>query len=73
MCDEFLEIVKRRRGLEDYRTVCDDSNNPPAVRERGELQLDVYVKPVFPAEYIQLSVIITRLGASFDELIAKGF
>jgi phage tail sheath protein FI len=73
MCDEFLEIVKRRRGLEDYRTVCDDSNNPPAVRERGELHVDVYVKPVFPAEYIQLSVIITRLGASFDELIAKGF
>jgi len=72
MVEEFLEVVLQRRGLEEFSVVCDETNNTPAVRERGELLVDVFIKPVFPAEFIQLSMIITRLGASFEETLALG-
>jgi len=72
MIEEFLELVQNRRGIESFLVVCDETNNTPAVRERGELLIDVYIKPVFAARFIQLSMIITRLGASFEETIALG-
>jgi uncharacterized protein len=35
---------------------CDEGNNPPAVRERGELHIDIGVAPTSPFEFIVLRV-----------------
>jgi len=63
-------------GLDDpkgFRVVCDETNNTPDVIDRNELHVDVFVKPIRVAEFIQLQVIVTTTGANFSELIARGF
>ena len=35
---------------------CDDANNPPSLRDRGELRIDVGVAPTSPFEFIVLRV-----------------
>lgn len=64
----FLQDIKVRRGLYDYTVVCDDSNNTPAVIDRNEMYVDVYLQPVRVAEHITARVVITRTGANFNEI-----
>jgi phage tail sheath protein FI len=64
----FLEDIKNKRGLYDYKVVCDSSNNTPDVIDRDELMVDIYLQPVRVIEKILLRVVITRTGASFSEI-----
>jgi len=59
-------------GDEGFHVVCSTTNNTPAVIDNQELHVDVFVKPVRVAEFIQLQTIVTTTGASFSELIARG-
>jgi phage tail sheath protein FI len=55
-----------------YQVICDSRNNTPEVIDRNELHVDIFVKPVRVAYFIQLQTIITTTGASFEELISRG-
>jgi phage tail sheath protein FI len=78
MIKEYLDILSSQGafqtelGDDGYKVVCDDTNNTPAVIDRNELHVDIFVKPSRAAEFIQLQTIVTSTGASFNELIAKG-
>jgi phage tail sheath protein FI len=54
----------------DALVVCDDSNNPGAVIDAGELHVDVYNQPVRPINRIVLQIVITRTGISLTEVAA---
>ena len=64
----FLEDVKARRGLIDFKVVCDTSNNTPERIDRNEFYADIYIKPNRSINYVQLNFIATRSGASFSEV-----
>lgn len=70
--DEFLQRVQDRRGLQEFLTVVDETNNTPVVIDNNQMNIDVFLKPARAAEFIQLTMIITRSGASFNELISAG-
>jgi phage tail sheath protein FI len=72
MLTEFLQDVQNRRGIYTFQVVADESNNTATVIDRNELRVDVYIQPTRAAEFIQLQTVITRTGASFQELIASG-
>lgn len=55
-----------------FNVVCDETNNTGVTIDQNELKVDVFVKPIRAAEYIQLNTIITATGASFEELISRG-
>lgn len=59
-------------GDPGYHVVCDETNNTPAVIDDFQLNVDVFVKPVRSAEFIQLRIIPTDTGASFQELVTQG-
>ena len=63
--ESYLEDIKIRRGLYDYLVVADESNNTPTVIDQNKLILDVYIKPIKVAEFIQLNVVIAPTGAKF--------
>ena len=63
----FLSDVKSRRGIIDFKVVCDDSNNTPERIDRNEFWADIYVKPNRSINYIQLNFIATRTDSSFNE------
>jgi hypothetical protein len=63
--DGFLGSLVTRRGLYDFATVCDDSNNTPFVIDNNELIIDVALKPVKAAEFITIPIRVLTTGASF--------
>jgi len=62
--DNFLGDLIVKRGLYDFATICDDSNNDPARIDRNELYIDVIIKPVKAAEFIYIPIRIVSTGAS---------
>lgn len=72
MIDQFLRTVKAQNGVYDYKIVCDETNNTPQIIDQNQMNVDVYMKPQRSAEVIQLQTIITRTGASFNELVNTG-
>ena len=46
----------RARAEEAFFVRCDESNNPPDARARGELLIEIGVAPVIPAEFIVLRI-----------------
>lgn len=72
LISQFLEVIKNGRGIADYAVISDSSNNPPQIANIGQLNVDVYIQPILPARVIQLQMIITKQGVSFQELIANG-
>ena len=59
-------------GDKGYQVNCNELNNPGSVIDRGELHVDIFVKPVRIVRVIQLRAIITTTSISFEELMAKG-
>ena len=70
LVEPFLRDVRGRRGLTDFKVVCDTTNNTPEVIDRNEFVADIYVKPARSINFITLNFIATRTGISFEELTA---
>lgn len=68
LVEPFLRDVQGRRGLYDFKVVCNENNNTPEVIDRNEFVADIYLKPVKSINFIQLNFIATRTGVSFDEV-----
>ncbi len=61
--DNFLGDLIVKRGLYDFVTVCDESNNTPDRIDRNEMYVDIAVKPVKAAEFIYIPIRIVATGA----------
>lgn len=68
MVEPFLRDVQARRGITDFKVVCNESNNTAAVIDSNRFVADIYIKPNRSINYIQLNFIATRTGVSFDEV-----
>jgi len=63
--DKFLSELVTQRGLYDFVTVCDTSNNTPARIDRNELHIDVAIQPVKAVEFIYIPIRIQNtLGST---------
>lgn len=63
--DRFLGQLITQRGLFDFLTVCDTSNNTPARIDRNELHIDIAIQPVKAVEFIYIPIRIQNtLGSS---------
>lgn len=54
--DRFLGELVSQRGLFDFVTVCDTSNNTPARIDRNELHIDIAIQPVKAVEFIYIPI-----------------
>ena len=68
MIEPFLRDVQSRRGIIDFKVVCDDSNNTGEVVDRNEFVADIYIKPTRSINFITLNFIATRTGVDFSEV-----
>jgi phage tail sheath protein FI len=71
LVEPFLRDVQGRRGIYDYRVVCNETNNTGDVIDRNEFVGDIYVKPAKSINFIQLNFVAVRSGVSFDEIVGK--
>ena len=65
--EPVLREVQNGRGLENYRIVCDESNNPGNVVDRGEFVCDIYLQPTKSVQFIKLNFIANNSGSFFTE------
>jgi hypothetical protein len=65
----FLRDVQGRRGIYDFRVVCDTTNNTPQVIDSNQFVGDIYIKPARSINFIQLNFIAARTGVDFNEIV----
>jgi phage tail sheath protein FI len=71
LVEPFLRDVQGRRGITDFRVVCDETNNTGEVIDRNEFIGDIYIKPARSINFIQLNFVAVRTGVSFDEVVGR--
>ena len=65
----YLRDIQSNRGIENFRVICDQSNNTPAVVDNNEFRADIFIQPTKSINYITLTFIATRTGISFAESV----
>jgi phage tail sheath protein FI len=68
LVEPFLRDVQGRRGITDFKVVCDETNNTGDVIDRNEFRADIFVKPARSINFITLTFVATRSSISFEEL-----
>ncbi len=71
LVEPFLRDVQGRRGIYDFRVVCDTTNNTAEVIDTNRFVGDIYIKPARSINFIQLNFVATRTGVSFDEIVGR--
>jgi hypothetical protein len=66
--EPYLRDVKGRRGITEFKIVCNEKNNTPQVIDSNQFVADIYIKPARSINYITLNFIATRTGVSFTEI-----
>jgi hypothetical protein len=68
LVEPFLRDVQGRRGISDFKVVCDSTNNTGEVIDRNEFIGDIYIKPARSINFITLNFVAVRTGVSFSEV-----
>ena len=69
--EPYLREVQGRRGIFDYRVVCDTTNNTPEVIDQNQFVGDIYIKPARSINFIQLNFTAVRTGVEFEEIVGR--
>lgn len=65
----FLRDVQGRRGIYDFRVVCDTTNNTPQVIDTNQFVGDIYIKPARSINFIQLNFVAVGTGVDFTTVV----
>jgi len=68
LVEPFLRGVQGRRGITDFKVVCDGSNNTGEVIDANQFVADIYVKPNRSINFITLNFVAARSSISFSEV-----
>lgn len=69
--DTYMEGIKARKGVDDFLTVSDDTNNTASDIDNNRMNVDLYIKPKKAVEYIPFRVVVTSSGVSFQQAQAS--
>lgn len=68
LVEPFLRDVQGRRGIYDFRVICDETNNTAQVIDTNSFVASIFIKPAKSINFIQLNFIAARTGISFEEI-----
>jgi phage tail sheath protein FI len=71
LVEPFLREVQGRRGIYDFRVVCDETNNTAQVIDSNNFVGDIYIKPAKAINFIQLNFVAVRSGVEFTEYVGQ--
>lgn len=71
LVEPYLRDVQGRRGIIDFKVVCDETNNTPQVIDSNSFVGDIYIKPARSINYIQLNFVSVRTGVEFNEIVGQ--
>jgi len=67
--EPFLREIKGRRGITDFRVVCDETNNTSDIIDNNQFVASVFIKPARSINYVTLNFVAVRTGVDFDEVV----
>lgn len=67
--EPFLREIQGRRGITDFRVVCDETNNTPDVVDRNEFIANIFIKPARSINFVTLNFVAVRTGVDFEEIV----
>ena len=67
--EPYLRDIQSQRGIEDFKVICDETNNTPAVIDNNEFRADIFIQPARSINYVTLTFVATRSGIEFNEVI----
>ena len=65
----FLRDIQGRRGITDFKVVCDGNNNTSSVIDANQFVGDIYIKPARSVNYIQLNFVAVGTGVDFNTIV----
>ncbi len=68
MVEPFLRDVQARRGIYDFKVICDETNNTGQVIDSNGFVASIFIKPARSINWITLNFIATRTGVNFEEV-----
>lgn len=68
LLNPFLDDIRRRRGITEFRVVCDETTNTPVRVDRNEMWTKVIVKPTKTAEIIVFEINLTNQSADLGTI-----
>ena len=71
LVEPFLRDVQGRRGIYDFRVVCDETNNTSQIIDSNQFVGDIYIKPARAINFIQLNFVAVRTGVEFSEIVGQ--
>ena len=66
--EPFLRDIQGRRGITDFKVVCDETNNTGEVIDTNRFVASIYVAPSRSINFIELNFIATKTGVAFSEV-----
>ena len=67
--EPVLREVKGRRGITDFKVVCDETNNTAAIVDRNEFIANIFIKPARSINFVTLNFVAVRTGVDFEEVV----
>ena len=71
LVEPYLRDVQGRRGIFDFRVICDETNNTAEVIDSNRFVGDIYIKPAKSINFIQLNFVAVRSGVEFTEIAGQ--
>lgn len=71
LVEPFLREVQGRRGVTDFRVVCDETNNTASVINANRFVGDIYVRPNRSVNFVRLNFIAVAEGVEFSEVAGQ--
>jgi hypothetical protein len=65
--EPFLESVKSRLGITEYRLILDSTTTTPDLVDRNILYAKIYLRPARAIEFIAIDFNISSSGAAFAD------
>ena len=69
LVEPFLRDIQGRRGIYDFRVICDETNNTPEVIDRNQFVGSIFIKPAKVINAIRLDFVAVRTGVEFTEIV----
>ena len=67
--EPLLREIQGRRGITEFRVVCDETNNTSAVVDRNEFVASIFIKPARSINFVTLNFVAVRTGVEFEEVV----
>ena len=65
----YLRDVQGRRGITDFKVICDTTNNTPQIIDTNQFVGDIYIKPARSINFIQLNFVAVGTGVDFTTVV----